>query len=142
MKLFILSYIAIFLHFTNPPMIDPNGEFDMYITKFEGLTNVEVTVPIKFTEFSPERVLGTCYYRIGGNIITINKSLWYTLPSIQREFLIYHELLHCQCSQYLHHDDVLDDGCPESVMNSLIISWSCLMNHRERYIEDMIRRCK
>ena len=141
MKLFILSYIAIFFTFT-PPTTDTNSvEFQPYIDKFENHTGIEVTVPISFTEYSPDNILGVCYVRITSKDITINKELWHKISSLHREFLIYHELVHCQCKQMTHIEGYLDNGCPKSMIHPKMMTWHCLANNYDYYINDMKQLC-
>lgn len=141
MKLFILSYIAIFFTFT-PPTTDTNSvEFGLYIDRFEAHTDTQVRVPISFTEYSPDQVLGTCYNRIFKKDVTINKYTWRNLLSIQQEFLIYHELVHCQCGHMMHIDGYLDSGCPTSMMYPYMITPWCLANHYDHYVNEMKQLC-
>lgn len=53
-----------------------------------------------------------------------------------RYALIVHELGHCVL-QRDHDDNLLDDGCPESIMNSFLPSSECLVKHHLDYLTEM-----
>ena len=127
-----------------------------YESKFKKLS-------MNFANLSPG-VLGTCYWLLNGEYeIEINKNWWYNEYTnfIDKKFVSYHELEHC-IKHRLHSDrkkkveDIVDfweeilyqvgiiskpgyleDGCPASIMHSVIFSFSCQIKHYDYYIDEI-----
>jgi len=92
-----------------------------------------------------ETTLATCYsYEvkfIGDNYIEFSKTAWQRLNNIQRLVLMSHELLHCDCNMD-HKDDILEDGCPASVMHTFAPRLECIEKHLVRYFDEIKLGCK
>lgn len=73
------------------------SEFKPYVYKFEKLSNVSVTVNIKFGGDLGSKA-GMCYAfnpNSSDNLISINNKYWDKIGDLGKEQLIFHELGHC-----------------------------------------------
>ena len=121
-----------------------------YIEKFTEEMDVEkddvdkfsvsfLTLPVN--EEKKTKILGICNPLTRS--ITIDPTFWYSMfePKIRRTALIYHELTHCVCEQYVHDDMIMDDGCPTTIMNTKLPISKCLRKYWDEYVEELQERC-
>ena len=88
-----------------------------------------------------KRVVGICNrYR---KHIAIDPTFFYdkSESSKRKTALIYHELAHCICYSN-HQDDKMEDGCPTTMMNSMLPANKCLQKHWNYYTKELYKRCE
>ncbi len=84
------------------------------------------------------RTLGQCNYYT--QKIKIDPEYFYKNADRNVRAVIYHELMHCVC--YEDHDDELkEDGCAVTIMNSHLPELKCLKKHWDYYMTDLNKRC-
>lgn len=87
------------------------------------------------------QIVGTCSYVIPNLAeIDIHYPFWINSPSVKREFLIYHEMIHCMCHS-LHRNKMKKDGCPESIMHEKTMPVICSIRHYRHYVKEMFDGC-
>jgi hypothetical protein len=112
----------------------------------------------------PGTTIGRCWWLLNGDLeIEIDKRYWdFYNNTIDRQFLVYHELEHCIRSrmhtnrnrqigglsdffdEIFYHlrlipqKEYLDDGCPVSLMHSSTMSKSCQEKHYLYYLYEII----
>lgn len=113
-------------------------EFIPYVQEFEQLYGRKITnLPIVFGETQTlDRPMVVGYCQVGGvrDFVVIDEDTWLENDDTFRRILIWHELSHCILGRN-HRDDVLDDGSPASITNS-VISYdlmSAFVSNREYY---------
>ena len=110
-------------------------QFVSTVEVFEVHTNILVDFPIQFDDLEGDRV-GEC--RMYGNKpeIAVDKEHWEGYTNNQKEWAVLHELLHCGLHKE-HNNELRDDWCPVSLMNSYIGSDYCYEKHRAEYLEEL-----
>lgn len=117
---------------------------------------------INFAKLEGE-VVGRCYWLLAGGFeVEIDTDFWLnTLNPQKKAFVVYHELEHC-IRLRMHTDkkpemeNIVDfieeigyklgiikkygelrDGCPSSLMNSMVINGWCRIKHYNHYLEEI-----
>jgi len=127
----LIGFIAILLMGCGQPLKGIHDDaFKPYIEHFEQTfkastqyTNVTFIASIADDPNSIYYTIGYCQ----GRDVKILKSFWDWSTNSEKRTVIFHELGHCVLN--LEHDDHLNtrwnDGCPNSFMNSILISDEC-----------------
>ncbi|UTA66381.1 hypothetical protein [Emticicia sp. 21SJ11W-3] len=95
-----------------------------YVTKFleeAMIRNVNVpamNLDMRFDNLSFEECGHFVQKKNGQRVVVINPGCWQNVPAQNREALVFHELGHCFLTR-AHRDDVLPNGAPASIMNSV-----------------------
>lgn len=127
-----------------PTKIDP--EFNELVSRFENLYGTDLKdehIQIEFADLEYPLV-GYCQKlmipRIGlvtRRLIKIDRTHWNSYGYYEQESLLFHEALHCIAD--LEHDNViLEDGCPRSIMYYDYIPYSCLIEYRQKYLNEVV----
>lgn len=115
--------------------IDPI--FIPYYNDFYMQYGVMPAVSIEFKKLNAPVIVGVCdQYTDGYRQIQIDKNTWDSIDSNAKFVLIFHELGHCVFNR-LHNRQVLNDGCPASIMNPSNFSGTCWMNHTQYYLNEL-----
>jgi hypothetical protein len=124
-----------FVWYYDPRPSKSDESFTEYVDWFEKRFNTKITdLPITFTDMEDKIAVAACFvYSNNKREIKVDLKYWNTLSHIKRFNLIWHELGHCHLD-FEHHDGLLPDNCPESMMNSFVINDACLRKHIEHYI--------
>lgn len=125
----ILMSVSCYLSYT------PTSGLSDYVTQYEKLAGVKVTIPVTFViptkEWKDQHILGVCYtYNIPYmRYVEINSESWEILSDVERKCLILHELSHCVGNR--DHTEDMYRGYPVSMMNPYLLSptlYAKLMN--------------
>lgn len=84
-------------------------------------------------------VLGYCEYAeafFGRNSVHINTSLITNGEEWQKEYVMFHELGHCQLGRK-HITYLMSDGSPQSIMYPYLIQYGQYIIHRDEYIYEL-----
>lgn len=92
------------------------------------VTMVFIDAPLTDTTF-----LGDCW---SYGTVEIVRRTWETISETQKHLLIYHELGHCVLKRP-HRDDIYDDHCPKSIMNSIEAYDFCYDRHKEEMDKEL-----
>lgn len=102
-----------------------NPIFYPYIDKFRQDCNITTTTPVGFGNLE-SLVAGKCKWWISDltnkvtyKQITIDINSWERFDESSREWLIFHELGHCELGRN-HKNEVFENGYPKSIMKSQI----------------------
>lgn len=119
-----------------PIIVDP--ELLEYAVRFERDMGVSTDdINMVFGKLEGSKV-GLCSIKNGVVKITVDKEYWATIPELQREALMYHELGHCAMG--LEHDEAkIENGCPRSVMFPYLFV-NCYNSFRDYYISELRRK--
>lgn len=77
-------------------------------------------------------VVGECI----GNRVQILRKTWSLLSDIQHKSLVFHELGHCVFKR-VHINTEYPDGCPTSIMSTLLMSDRCAISHSEDILAEL-----
>lgn len=88
--------------------------------------SVNVEVPVN------QVILGVCL----GDHIQIAGKYWPLLSETSKKSVIYHELGHCVFKR-IHTTDTYSDGCPTSIMNTSLLSDTCVESHRGQLLTEL-----
>jgi hypothetical protein len=120
------------------------SELYTYAENFTRETGIKVPkIPLKFGKIEDPMTVGVCYKVniLQASIpyeIVIDERAWRWLSDLEREALMYHELLHCSADAE-HNDERLEDGCPASIMASQLVSPQCYERYKQQYIQEFKR---
>lgn len=107
-----------------------------YVEAFEKIYNIKYTGNVYLSNTrtkGKESRIGYC--ASGWEEIHIDKDYWLTLTEPSRIGLMFHELAHCTKGTK-HNDKLLDNGCPVSLMHSMIYP-NCLNLDIDYYIKQL-----
>lgn len=113
-------------------------EFKTQIDQYEKTYNRQVNhISIKLVDKLDKDsvIIGLCYP--DDKTIHIKRSFWTGASAISKTNLIFHELGHCDLNR-LHDDNEYPDGCPLSLMNTLLIHDNCYLTHKYELIQELI----
>jgi hypothetical protein len=122
--------------------IDP--EFISYVHLYESIQGASLEKSsISFSDLNNEIAIKYGKERLGycdgdGNI-TIDKTIWGKIKEGQKEYLILHELGHCE-GDLRHNNSVktAEDGCmPSSIMYPFVMHESTYQRHRAEYLSEL-----
>ena len=105
-----------------------------------GRNPYHVKVVIK-DELDPEdpNIVGYC--TIAKQEISIQFAYWKATTPTMRELLIFHELGHCDMGQE-HRDAKFADGCPASIMSTVLMNEKCYKLHKPQLIQELKRNIR
>ena len=111
----------------------PMNNLEKITVRFKSLSDVDA-------DNEEGSVIGRCDY--SKSEVTIDPDFFYSMGTTERRrvALIHHELGHCYCYEG-HNDSVREDGCPVSIMNSMLPGYMCLRKHWESYKRELKDRC-
>ena len=100
------------------------------------------SVSMTFGAQEDETFAASCYRwryedgRIASAEIIVDTWIWSRLGKIQREALMYHELLHCTINA--EHNDAIDltTECPLSIMHPMVLSTRCYEAYKDKYVKE------
>lgn len=118
--------------------IPADKNLGLYVKQFEHEVGVKARGVSLYYKELPEHVAGRCI--LGVRIIQIDKDYFSTLSYLEQKALVYHEIVHCVCSEFDH--DPYRSGCGESIMEPSMKSWSCYKRYWNKYIKDLRNKCK
>lgn len=91
---------------------------------------------IELTDSLIRPIVGLCTYGII-NSIQIDRDYWLTGTPIGINVDLYHELGHCLFDRHEHREDKYEDGCPKSIMSSVLMSDYCFSVHHDELILEL-----
>ena len=120
------------------PLINP--VLKSHIDRFERLYNVKILqLRLQFKDNLPRTknkiTLGICQFKTVPTIY-LNKSQYFQLSPLQQEVVVFHELGHCILG-LAHLNQLMDDGCPTTVMYPELLSTICYERHRRHYLRHL-----
>lgn len=99
---------------------------------------LESTTPVIFSDLSKSKATtaAVCVkWNSGHKEIRVRKNYWDTIDRKHRLSLLAHEIGHCDYDLD-HNDEILEDGCPASIMASMNFGGSCFKKHYNYYMEE------
>lgn len=86
-----------------------------------------------------DSVIGMCRLTIfpPGNEITLDRTYWKSSSKMRKFMLVSHEILHCYFHKF-HNTDLLEDGCPASIMYPQTVHDHCNKRHFGRYVSEIL----
>lgn len=121
-----------------------DSQFDKYKVDFEDLTGAPTShIKIMLDYNVDMKTAATCYSfenHSESNYIIVNAQIWYGIKDqdLSKKALMLHELTHCALFVREHYNEMLEDGCPVSVMHYRMTSEQCYRDHMPDYIEGVV----
>lgn len=110
--------------------------FDKYISKFEGICNIQVKVGVAFRPLANPATIGTCSTTKRGKTVYIDPELWVTMIESEKEWIVFHELGHCVLKK--KHYQIHLGTCPVSIMHPYNFGASgCYRDNLEYYYSEL-----
>lgn len=128
------------------PGFNTNPVFYPYIEKFEYYSKLDTyLVPIRFSKLMRVfggTTVGICrIFKIKGLItsayIEIDEDSWNNITELQKINLIFHELGHCVLHREHTAVDNYVNACPQSFMDSFLLTPYCIETNYDEYIREM-----
>lgn len=99
--------------------------------------NIVTNIPIKFKKIQDKYIAVCKKYEVKKlNIIYINRKEWEKVSEFQKKLTLIHEIGHCE-KELEHDNDLLDDGCPKSIMYSNLFSSDCFIKYEKIYTKQV-----
>lgn len=142
MIVLLLTVLFLFSPTANLKESHTSGELKQYVYRFEDLTKRPVTYSVRLAKYKDSSVVGTCYVLGSVRWVRINTLTWYDMHPLEREMLVFHELMHCTCN--IDHDSRMFKRtfCPRSIMYPYTLGVHCIRTHYNHYITELKNRCK
>jgi hypothetical protein len=106
------------------------------LPEFDSKYNIVLdSTKIFFSEDLEEPVVGLCEFSVPRKI-TIDALYWSKATKTQRKLLMFHELGHCVFNRE-HKEDKYTDGCPKSIMSSVLMTPDCFYAHSKEITKEL-----
>ena len=122
----------------NGPLTSSEDAIYEQVADFEKLYDADAAyISIDLVDSLPPsdkgKMVGLC---TSSREIKLLKGFWDKQDELGRKVLLFHELGHCYFGR-IHRDDKYPDGCPKSIMSTMLISVSCFLQHRSELIAEL-----
>jgi hypothetical protein len=95
------------------------------------------------SEFNDESLTATTaaciYYEQNKREIRVNEDKWESLGQYQKEFTVYHYMVHCDLDRHEHNKAKTQHNIPLSAMSHVIVDEHILKQNRAHYLRDIFK---
>jgi hypothetical protein len=90
-------------------------------------------------EFLTETTAACIYYEKDQREIRINEKKWDSFGPSQKEFTIYHYMVHCDLDNHEHNSEKTDRNVPVSAMSNYVVDERILKQNRAYYLREIFK---